>query len=230
MRTIALIPARAGSKRLPGKNLRCVGGVSLLARAIDCALEAGIEAWVSTEDIEISRAAKQRQLGRLMNGEPVKTMGVIDRPEALAADDTQMVDVALHEPVVLCQPTSPFRTPETIRRALEAFDGNPVVSVSAVTLPEHAYAMRDGLLSEASVVTPNGCVYVVGVGFLRLYRSFTFMARGLLVEGDEALDIDTHADWMKARVVAGETTACTPYGEYIEGPVIPLPAPQRVAA
>jgi CMP-N,N'-diacetyllegionaminic acid synthase len=228
-RIIGLIPARGGSKRLPGKNLRTVGGVSLIGRALESAKQAvrskaldGIAVSSDSEPIIAAAVAGNMSTYKAACDEdPV----IIRRPETLANDAASMVDVALHacdelqldthDLLVLLQPTSPFRTAATIKRAIEALDGNPVVSVSQVTLPEHAYSMRDGLLNEASVVTPNGCVYVVGVGYLRLYRSFTFMARGLVVEGDEALDVDTRDDWIRARVIAGEKIASDPYGNYL---------------
>lgn len=219
-RIIGLIPARAGSKRLPGKNLKTVGGVSLLERAMRSAREcdALTDRVVSTESDEIRTHALLYQ--RVFDhGERV-----VHRPAELAADDTQMVYVALHacnelgladsDVLVLLQPTSPFRTAETIKRAVAAFDGNPVVSVSRVELPEHTYQMGKTLLP-AEVVSPNGCVYVVGVGFLRLYRSFCLMASPLLVEGDEALDIDTRDQWIEARIRAGEVLASDPYGNYL---------------
>lgn len=233
-RTIGLIPARGGSKRLPGKNLRQVGGKSLIERAIESALESGLEIAVSTEDRAIAQEAARCGL---------RLSGCLVRPDDLAADSTEMIDVVLHaadelqlasdDVIVLLQPTSPFRTAETIKRALAAFKGDPVVSVSRVELPEHCYAMREERLSSVEVVTPNGCVYVASVGYLRLYKSFTFMARGLLVEGDEALDIDTRDDWIKARVIAGERLTSDPYGNYLvetTDNTVTFSTTQRIAA
>jgi CMP-N-acetylneuraminic acid synthetase len=204
---VGLIPARGGSKRLPGKNLLCVGGVSLLQRAIDTAIESGLDTCVTTDSDEIAAAANQ--------------VSVVRRPAELADDAAEMVDVALHaseemglerdDVIVLLQPTSPFRSAETIRRAVGMFSGNPVVSVSRVKLPEHAHSLVGEMLVPASVVTPNGCVYVASVSFLRLYRSFTLQAKPLFVSDQEALDIDTREQWIEARMLVEPVTA-SPYG------------------
>lgn len=235
-RVIGLIPARGGSKRLAGKNLKSVGGVSLLARAMRCARECDVltERVVSTDSDEIRAQAIRFQC-------PAEYReSVLHRPAELATDDASMVDVVLHacqslsladsDVVVLLQPTSPLRSVETIKRAVAMFGGNPVVSVSSVKLPEHAYSMQRGCLNEASVVTPNGCVYVVGVGYLRLYRSFVFGAQGLVVEGDEAIDVDTRDDWLRARVAAGEVLVADPYGNVLDDEPMSLPEITRAVA
>jgi CMP-N-acetylneuraminic acid synthetase len=180
-----------------------IGGVSLVGRAVQCAAAAGIEAVVSTDCQAIYCHALE--FGR-----------VLRRRDDLGADDTEMVDVVLDavdrlgladtDIVVLLQPTSPFRSAETIKRAVAAFTGNPVMSVSQARVPHHGgYVIASGSLRPApAVFTPNGCVYVVGVGFLRAYRSFTLMATPLLVDEREALDVDTESDFLRAREMAGE--------------------------
>jgi YrbI family 3-deoxy-D-manno-octulosonate 8-phosphate phosphatase len=81
-----IIPARGGSKAVPRKNLRTVGGVSLIGRAVDAALAARSagSVWVSTDDDEI--AADARAHGAR----------VVPRPAELAADETSSEAVLLH--------------------------------------------------------------------------------------------------------------------------------------
>ena len=116
---IALIPARGGSKRIRRKNTRVLAGHSLLAYTITAALESGVfaEVYVSTEDGEIERIA-------LSYGAEV-----VLRPAAFAADDSPDIEWVRHalltcqlgegtESWALLRPTSPFRSAETIRRAV----------------------------------------------------------------------------------------------------------------
>src|SRR5262245_49720306 len=107
---LAVIPARGGSKRLPGKNTINFGGRPLLAWSVALAkCLPQMHCVVSTEDSNI--AAVARQVGA----------HVVDRPAELAADDSAMVDVMVHaaqivedqgatfDGVMLLQPTNPLR-------------------------------------------------------------------------------------------------------------------------
>jgi YrbI family 3-deoxy-D-manno-octulosonate 8-phosphate phosphatase len=118
---IAIIPARGGSKGVPGKNLRRVGGRSLVERAVDSCLGARhVEAvYVSTDDAEVIRVAAGAGAS------------VIIRPPALAGDTASSESALLHAldqlgragqaPAVLAfvQCTSPFIRPSDLDRAAE---------------------------------------------------------------------------------------------------------------
>lgn len=118
MRVIAVIPARGGSKGIPGKNLRRVGGVPLLVRAIESAL-ASVHidrVLVSTDDPGIASVAH------------AAGADVIDRPSALSGDEARSEDALLHaleslpEPadvLVFVQATSPFIDPVALDSAIE---------------------------------------------------------------------------------------------------------------
>jgi CMP-N-acetylneuraminic acid synthetase len=119
-RTIAFVPSRGGSKRVPHKNMQRVGGLRLVDRAIVCALDAGCDlVVVSTDDPDTAHAA--RAYG---------SVEVHDRPVHLASDTAQIEDAIAHwlhraspvladdDVLVLAQPTSPFRRPETIRECV----------------------------------------------------------------------------------------------------------------
>jgi N-acylneuraminate cytidylyltransferase len=125
---VALIPARGGSKRVPGKNVRVLGGHPLIAYTIAPALESGVfdAVIVSTDLPEIAEVARRY-------GAEVPFL----RPAALAGDtspDIEWVDHTLralagqgraYDAFSLLRPTSPFRTPDTLRRAWAAFSADP---------------------------------------------------------------------------------------------------------
>ena len=123
---VAFIPARQGSKRVPGKNVRVLQGHPLLAYTIGPALESGVfdTVIVSTDSEEIAEVARHY-------GAEVPFL----RPAAFAGDtspDIEWLDHQLRtlrdqgrtwDGFGLLRPTSPFRTADTIRRAWERFSG-----------------------------------------------------------------------------------------------------------
>jgi CMP-N,N'-diacetyllegionaminic acid synthase len=138
MRILAIIPARGGSKGIPGKNIKLLNGKPLMEYTTEIALQSKLltEVIVSTEDDSI--AALARSLG-------IKVPFV--RPLALAQDKTPTIDVILHalqwyenqniffDAVCLLQVTSPFRTVEFLDKAVEKFiqtNGDSLVSVQKV--------------------------------------------------------------------------------------------------
>jgi CMP-N-acetylneuraminic acid synthetase len=230
-----VIPARGGSKGLPGKNLRKLGALSLIGQAIASAREAALLARfiVSTDSPEIAEEARR-------HGAEVPFL----RPADLATDQAGMLPVLHHavrwlessagvrpDLIVTLQPTSPFRTgaeiDQTIRKVIEAG------SDSAQTLSEasyHPYFMKtlDGdrtvaLFPEGhryvrrqdapAVYQPSGAVYVT--------RYATLMERGHIlgednrgvVQGFEAsVNIDTEWDFLLAELLLREGRAPLPPG------------------
>lgn len=158
MKAVAFIPARGGSKRVPGKNLREVGGVSLVERAVWAALGADIDAVVSTDDDEVSKrvaglATLNVNAGRGSHVGTVKNVCRIhERPTQLATDHAQIETAIAHwwtrlddkpDAIVLLQPTSPFRTAAHVREALWLLDVTGADSVVGVTVGhEHHFAGR----------------------------------------------------------------------------------------
>ncbi|MGH3104275.1 MAG: cytidylyltransferase domain-containing protein [Gaiellaceae bacterium] len=145
MDVVGLIPARGGSKGIPGKNLAPLAGKPLIAWTIEAARASRTltRVVVSTDDEEI--AAVARQLGA----------EVLARPGALAADDTPMLEVVRHalaelgstDVLVLLQPTSPLRRPDHIDQALLVLleDERRDAVVSVVEVP---HRFRPGSLME----------------------------------------------------------------------------------
>ena len=131
-KTIAIIPARGGSKRLPGKNIQLLGGLPLIAHSIRYAQQhAFIDAvYVTTDDAQIKAVA-------LVHGAQV-----IDRPEHLSGDLEPTVSALKHvletiteevENVVLLQPTNPLRPDNLLKAALEIFESGKKDSLFTVT-------------------------------------------------------------------------------------------------
>jgi CMP-N,N'-diacetyllegionaminic acid synthase len=218
MRILALIPARGGSKRLPGKNTLPLHGKPLIVWSIDAVrgVEDVCDVLVSTDDPAIARISTDA-------GGTVPWL----RPAELATDAATSVDVALHaldwyertagavDGLLLLQPTSPFRSRATVIRGIDLFrehGGRPVVSVSPAAVHPlwcfkvegdrmRPYIDSTGLTVRSQDLPPvfalNGSVYLIAPETLRARRTFvTEDAVPLLVDSDEeSLDIDTEADW-----------------------------------
>ena len=146
-KVLAIIPARGGSKGLPRKNVRALGGKPLIAHSIDTARRSSVvdRVIVTTEDEEIAQAARA-------HGGDVPFM----RPLELSADETLMFPVLIHavqwlqehenyraDYVLLLQPTCPFRTPEDIEAVLRlAIDKDADAVVSVGPVHQHPHWMK----------------------------------------------------------------------------------------
>ncbi|MCF4166600.1 acylneuraminate cytidylyltransferase family protein [Zavarzinia compransoris] len=213
-RVLALIPARGGSRRLPGKNVMPFKGRPLIAWSVAAALGApGVDrVVVSTDDEDIANAARTA-------GAEVPFM----RPAALSDDAATSVDVALHaldtlgegaDVLLLLQPTSPLRTAADIEAGLRLMVGRGAPAVVGVTAPFkplrfHVRLAADGTAvpfdpgDEAGVRLLNGAFYAVATDVLRQAR--TFDPPGTLafeMPQDRSIDIDTAFDWRLAEALA----------------------------
>jgi N-acylneuraminate cytidylyltransferase len=214
---VAVIPARGGSKGVPGKNLRRVAGRSLVARAVDAVLASSAidRVLVSTDDPAIAREAQ------------VAGAEVIDRPADLAGDTASSESVVLHaidapdvtpQIVVLVQPTSPFIDPADLDAAVQrVLSGQEDVVFAAVET--HAFLWRQsadgavGVNHEASVrprrqdrdvqFQETGAFYVMRAdGFARHRHRFFGRIGVQVVDSARALEIDTHRELELAEMIA----------------------------
>ena len=142
MRTLGIIPARGGSKSIPRKNIKDLGGKPLIAYTIEAAKRSGVidRIILTTDDPEIAEVGKGL-------GVEVPFM----RPRELAEDSTSTLPVLQHavewlknhehyEPdaVILLQPTAPLRQDFHIREAIEMFEKSGADSlVGVVEIPGH---------------------------------------------------------------------------------------------
>lgn len=134
MKTIAVIPARGGSKRLPNKNILSLGGIPLIGHSILYAQENSAiidDIYVSTDDEAIKRVAL---------GYGAK---VIDRPANLSGDLEPTVSALKHvlesietdvENVILLQATNPLRPQNLLKEAFEAYQKGNYDSLFTVSI------------------------------------------------------------------------------------------------
>jgi CMP-N,N'-diacetyllegionaminic acid synthase len=214
MKTLGVVPARAGSRGVPGKNKRDFMGKPLVAWAIEVSKATCTRTCVTTDDPEILSIAEQYGVQAII------------RPPEFAADTTPMVDVLKHvlsvesepgEALVLLQPTQPLRTVAHVKQALWAFTlahhADSVVSVVEIPAhmsPDFALKLDDGYLSRFNgsnvsrrqdchpAYYRDGTVYVIRPGLLVRGEIYGRCCLPLLIDEKESCTIDTEADWSRA--------------------------------
>lgn len=223
MKILAIIPVRGGSKGVPGKNIKLLGGKPLLAYTSELALQSKYltEVIVSTEDEPI--------------GEVAKSLGVqvpFMRPMALAQDDTPTIDVLIHalewyenqtiffDAVCLLQVTSPIRTLDFLDKAIEKFMASGCDSLVSVQKVPHEYnphwtfeVNAEGNLKiatgEAEIIPRrqelptayhrDGSIYITKTDVLLREHSLYGKSTAFIEsEPDFYVNIDTMEDWEKA--------------------------------
>lgn len=227
---VALIPARAGSKRIPGKNSRLLGGKPLLTWTIEAAQQSGIFSYVFVPTDSEEYAAIARICGAI----PIKRTAVPDDEP----DITWVVPVVrptTDDAFAILRPTSPFRTADTIRRAWAEFlSHQPCDSLRAVEPvrqhPGKMWVLREGRLLpllpwdltwEAPWhSSPTQCLPPVYVQNASLEIAWIKMAAKtgtiagtnvvpFFTQGYEGFDINMPEDWERAeRIVAEEMLVC----------------------
>lgn len=211
MKVAALIPARAGSKRLTNKNWAEVAGKPLWLLAVEHAKQSGAidRIAISTDDEHILLAAKADL--------------AIPRPLSLARDDTVMLavvrhaDAAMaaagwdHDAICILQPTSPLRSPADVAACVDMM-GKGVESVVSVTeaADDVAFVVRHAQRLERlpPIVVPNGAVYVLSTEALRAGRDwYGPYAYAYRMPKERSIDVDTEVDLRLARLLA-DADAC----------------------
>lgn len=222
MNDLVVIPARGGSKGIPGKNIKPLSGRPLIYYTLDAACEIATpqNICVSTDSDEI--VAKIREYGLDV---PFK------RPAELATDTAGSHEVILHaigfyektgiqlDRIILLQPTSPFRTGVHVREALALYhqDLDMVVSVKQTKANPYYTLFEE---DEAGYIVPskpaqfkcrqdcpavyelNGAIYIINVQSLKNgpISQFTRIRKYSMPEGD-SIDIDTPLDWEVAEAI-----------------------------
>jgi CMP-N-acetylneuraminic acid synthetase len=231
MKTLAIIPARGGSKGVPGKNKKILHGKPLIQYSIDAALESEhiAEVLVTTDDDQIVTLAKSL-------GANVPFV----RPKNLAEDATPTLPVIQHavsflekegkhfDAICLLQPTSPFRPKGFLDKALKTFQEKQTDALVSVLEVPHQYnphwtfeANEHGILQiatgEKNIITRrqelpkayhrDGSIYITKTSVLMEENSLYGNSLAYIVSDEKFyVNIDTLEDWEKATELAKTLT------------------------
>ena len=221
---IAFIPARGGSKGVPGKNIKEICGKPLIAWTIEAALKAqGIErVIVTTDDEKIAQVAKEY-------GAEVPFM----RPAELASDTATAIDVYLHaadfvmnetgkslEKFMVLLPTVPMRDEKHIDEAIAQFEADKattLMSFAKAEVPASWYHYQDeaGRVHNAgfgggsnmanrqtnqSYIVPNGAIYILDYELLKTKRTYYCdNTTAYIMSSEDSIDIDYPIDFEFAK-------------------------------
>ncbi|MGX7668105.1 acylneuraminate cytidylyltransferase family protein [Flavobacterium pedocola] len=216
-KTIAIIPARGGSKRLPGKNTMLLGGIPLLVHSIKYAQKHDFidQVYVSTDDAKIKEVALQ--FGAL----------VVDRPSELSGDFEPTVSALKHvlstiepvENVILLQPTNPLRPEDLLQEAFQVFTSGKHESLFTVTRNLHKlgkinnnqfepYNYEIGQRSQdlEPLYFENGLLYITKASLIEQDTIISQEAFPMIVTSVFAgIDIDTQEDFDYAEYILNKT-------------------------
>lgn len=216
---IAIIPARGGSKGLPGKNIKPLNGKPLIAYTIECALKSEkiSHVVVSTDSNEIAEIA-------LKYGAEVPFL----RPDYLATDEAKAIDNYIYtihrlselynediDSFIVLQPTSPLRLHEDIDRAIAMFEEKEADSVISYTQESHPvfwhkFINEDGRLKNIFNDTienrqelrksyyPNGAIYIFKKSIIESGVYYTENTFAYIMPRNRSIDIDYIEDFQYA--------------------------------
>ena len=214
---LAIIPARAGSKGVPGKNIRELMGKPLMVYSIEAALQSNVfdEVMVSTEDVKYKEIAERY-------GANVPFLRSDKNASDQASTDDVIVEVLEKyktlgrefDAFCILQPTSPLRTAEDIRNAFEIFNQKASIAVISVCEVEHPISWCGALGENGSLngfikrggshqrqgeeigYRINGAIYFVSVHAFHkdkfLYRDGSY---AYIMPKERSVDIDTEMDF-----------------------------------
>ncbi|REE01637.1 acylneuraminate cytidylyltransferase family protein [Marinoscillum furvescens] len=218
----ALIPARGGSKGIPRKNIRKLAGKPLIHYAIESARKVfpDEKIIVSTDDEEIKSVVEETGL---------KVFFI--RPSILATDNSSTRDVILHavnflesmekssDPIVLLQPTSPFRNDKHIQEALDIYSDDLDMVVGVTETKSNPYYVLyeeddDQFLQKSKigrftrrqdcpkVWEFNGAIYILNKESIVNCPMTDFKKiRKYVMDEISSIDIDTEHDWLLAETI-----------------------------
>lgn len=226
---IAIIPARGGSKGLPGKNIRNLNGKPLICHTIDTALKSSVisDVIVSTDDPEIAEIAE-------IAGARCPFL----RPEFLATDNALAIDNYIYtlnrleaefgyniDSFFVLQPTSPLRSSYDIEAAYELFTTKNADSVVSYTenekplhwlkLIEEDYSIKslasfNGLLNRQDydkTYYPNGSVYIFRKELILKKEYYSDKSYAYIMPKLRSVDIDTIDDFEYAEFLINKKNA-----------------------
>jgi len=215
LKIVSIIPARGGSKGLPGKNIIDLAGKPLIAWTI----EASLTSKYITQTITSSDDDKILEIAKQFGSE------VIKRPDELSLDTTPSEPVIEHvlnnienieeyDYLILLQPTSPLRDEKDIDRAIELLiekKASALISVKEIdnkilkAFKNDESGYLEGIVNNIypfmrrqdlpKVFMPNGAIYIVSIKeFLKRKRLFTDKTISFEMSEEKSFDIDTLED------------------------------------
>lgn len=198
---LGIIPARGGSKGVPGKNIKLIAEKPLIVWTIETAKMSKLldRFVVSTEDARIA------EISRRHGAE------VIIRPEALATDKAKGISVIQHvlsiinaDIVVLLQPTSPVRNPCLIDRCIRKFKKTKVDNLATGFICKFmdygSYTKRRQDLK--GFFYDDGSVYVIKADLIKKGNMFGKKVGRVITSREENIDIDDEFDfWLAEQVL-----------------------------
>ncbi len=173
-----IIPARANSKRLPGKNVKLLAGKPLIEYSIEYALNnfSPNEVWINSNDLKVIELARN------------KGVNILERPEHLAKDNTPTIEVLKYQinhfkkknikcdALILLQPTNPLRSVNLLREAISQFELSGRNSLASFSTNERKIGIIKNNFFEPSNYMPgqrsqdlerqvyeNGLIYITKI-------------------------------------------------------------------
>jgi len=213
MKTLIVIPARGGSKRIPRKNVRIMCGKPLIVYSIENA-----KSLKEFLDVDVAVSTDDEELGSIVEKRGVE---VIKRPAELATDKVTLDPVIYHavvtmeekkgckyDIVITMQATSPTLKASTIKSAIEFFEKSEYDTIiSAMNKPHLSWGVKDGKIVKNYEKRLNSqelpANYLETGGFLITKRECVSESGRIgqnvnifEISEDEAVDIDTYTDWV----------------------------------
>jgi len=219
---VAFIPARGGSKGIPGKNLHNLAGKPLVQHTIEAALEANLfnRIIVSSDSTDVLQLARTQGVGVLQR--PDSISGDSARTSAAVVHAIQSLELGCDDVICLLQPTSPLRDATHIKEAFTEFQktGNAIVSIGEEALYPDKYVtmLPSGRLScignpssprqeSKPSFKPNGAIYIFSCG--QFTKENDVPVEGALaykMSKLSSIDIDDYNDLYIAEKLIGENS------------------------
>ena len=219
MKTLVVIPARGGSKRLPNKNMKIVGGIPLLVHSINYAKQHDfIDAiYVTTDNEEIKNIALQH--GVLVVDRPLELSGDLEPTVTALKHVLEVIDYEV-ENVILLQPTNPLRPKHLLSEAFQLFKEKRCDSLFTVTRNHQKFGTIENdtfkpfnykIGQRSQDLKPlyfeNGLLYITKAEHILNNEIITENAFPLVVDHPFAsIDIDTQEDFEYAEYLLKKTS------------------------
>ncbi len=220
---LAIIPARGGSKRLPGKNILDLSNKPLIAYSI----EAGLKSKYIDKVIVTSDSDEILEVSKKYGSD------IIKRPDYLATDTSTTFDAIKHtvdnfqdyDYIILLQPTSPLRDEKHIDEAIELLEIKKADAIISVSQTDHSPLwsntltkdmslkgfLKDEMLNKRSqeiekYYSLNGAIYICKID--RFLDEETFFLKDNIyayqMDKESSIDIDEKIDFKMAKLILSE--------------------------